>query len=91
MAKAARKAEGKPDTAAMEAASYQFAGRMSAMPTLPVSWAYDIAPDGSKPCACCGARDWWGGNGRGWCCAVCHPPTDKQAASLRRVTGEAST
>ena len=85
MAKAARKPEPiGADPQAMADAAHRLESALSALKALPSSWAYDIPPDGSKPCSACGGLEWWGGVD-GWRCSTCHPPTTKRAEMARRV------
>lgn len=85
MAKAARKLETTgADPRAMADAAHRLAGQFSALKSLPPSWAYDIPPDGTKPCSACQGLDWWG-DSEGWRCSICHPPTTKRAELARRV------
>lgn len=88
MARRPKSDEAPPDAdpAAMAESVASWTAELGRASHLPPSWPIDHRPDGEKPCRMCGFRDWWGGRGRGWCCMVCHPATDKQLSKSDRVT-----
>ncbi len=86
MAKQPKKPDALPDyTKANAERDYRQVGYLSGLSSLPVSWAaQSYRPDGSKPCSCCGNREWWS-EGRGWCCSTCHPHTTNRNQTVERA------